>query len=401
MKVNSWARQPLGDLVETVAMGPFGSSIKKETYRSSGVPVIKGSNLNDVRLDDDAGYEFISSDHADKLQRSNAFRGDVVVTHRGTLGQVSAITEHSQYERYIVSQSQLLIRPNKSKLSSEFLSYYLRSHAGQFEILSFASQTGVPAIAQPSASIRRLKVSIPPLREQKAIAAVLGALDDKIAANTKLAATCENLALSLLHSCSASVPVGEIVTYKRGSIDVSALGESRVAHFSLPAFDNGRLPELCDPNDIKSNKAHVEAPSVLISKLNPRVPRVWNLLELPSEPAVASTEFLVLEPKFSSTSVLWAILSQEKFGRELETQVAGTSGSHQRVRPADLLATKTIDPRDLSSETQHQIMALCQTSYHSRYENRQLEATRDALLPQLMSGKLRVKDAEEVLENAL
>src|SRR5699024_5023240 len=150
--------------------------------------------------------------------------------------------------------------------------------------------------------------------------------DDKIASNIKLAATCDNLALSLLRACPVSVQLGEIVNHKKGSIDVSALGQATVAHFSLPAFDASRLPELCDPISIKSNKAHVEAPSVLISKLNPRFPRVWNLVELPSEPAVASTEFLVLEPKFSSTSVLWAILSQEKFERELEIQVAGTSG---------------------------------------------------------------------------
>lgn len=277
--------------------------------------------------------------------------------------------------------------------------YYFRSPQGRLNIETIIQQVAAAGIR--GSDLTRLKVPYPPLAQQQAIAEVLGALDDKIDANSKLAAICDDLALSLLHSCPVSVPVGEIVTYKKGSIDVSALQAATVAHFSLPAFDAGKLPELCGPNDIKSNKAHVEAPSVLISKLNPRFPRVWNLPELPSEPAVASTEFLVLEPKFSSTSVLWAILSQEKFGRELETQVAGTSGSHQRVRPADLLATKTIDPRDLSNETQHLITTLCHTSFHSRDESRQLEATRDALLPQLISGKLRVKDTEKVLENAL
>lgn len=258
--------------------------------------------------------------------------------------------------------------------------------------------------AQPSLNrnfLRDISILVPPIAEQQAIAEVLGALDDKITANNKLITTSNNLALSLLHTCQASVPLSEIVTHKKGSIGVSALGASAVAHFSLPAFDADKLPDLCNPDEIKSNKAYIQSPSVLISKLNPHFPRVWNLPELPEEPAVASTEFLVLEPKFSSTSVLWAILSQEQFKRAVETKVAGTSGSHQRVKPTDLLATKAIDPRDIGSESKGLIEDLCQTSFHLQYENRHLETTRDALLPHLMSGKIRVREAESIVEGVL
>lgn len=272
---------------------------------------------------------------------------------------------------------------------TRFLNYLLAIT----DISGYLTGSAQPKLSR--ASMDSIQLLLPDLETQRAIAEVLGALDDKVTANNRLITTSNNLAVSLLHTYQASVPLSEIVTHKKSSIGVSALGASVVAHFSLPAFDADKLPDLCDPDEIKSNKAYVQSPSVLISKLNPRFPRVWNLPALPEEPAVASTEFLVLEPKFSSTSVLWAILSQEQFKRSVETKVAGTSGSHQRVKPADLLATESIDPRNLSSELKGLIADICQLSFQLQHENRHLKATRDILLPQLMSGRLRVKEAEK------
>jgi type I restriction enzyme S subunit len=173
-----------------------------------------------------------------------------------------------------------------------------------------------------------------------------------------------------------------------------------VAHFSLPAFDTAQRPEVCNPSSIKSNKFLIENPSVLISKLNPRFPRIWDVSNLPGNTALASTEFLVLEPKEESTAVIWAMLSQPRFIASLESQVAGTSGSHQRVRPDDLLATLVPDASSVPAAVKRKITALGSRVAATRVENEILAATRDALLPQLMSGKLGVKDAQKVLEDA-
>lgn len=118
-------------------------------------------------------------------------------------------------------------------------------------------------------------------------------------------------------------------------------------------------------------------------------------------PALASTEFLVLESRYSSSSVLWSVVCQPGFSSSLESQVAGTSGSHQRVRPADLLATEVLDPRTMSDQVQDAITALGQSIASYRSESLKLAELRDALLPELMSGRLRVKDAERVVEDAV
>ena len=88
------------------AMGPFGSNIKAENFTTSGVPVIKGGNLNGTYIHD-SFTDFLTEDKAAELASSQARPLDIVITHRGTLGQVGLIPERSRYPYYIVSQSQL------------------------------------------------------------------------------------------------------------------------------------------------------------------------------------------------------------------------------------------------------------------------------------------------------
>ena len=82
-------------------MGPFGSNIKKECFVKTGVPVLNGSNLTGIALNDDE-FRYVTEEKADSLGKANAHRSDVVVTHRGTLGQISFIPETSKYERYVI-----------------------------------------------------------------------------------------------------------------------------------------------------------------------------------------------------------------------------------------------------------------------------------------------------------
>ncbi|MFJ2619209.1 restriction endonuclease subunit S [Glutamicibacter sp. NPDC087344] len=322
--------------------------------------------------------------------------GDLLFAREAPVGPVVEIPKGLSIAP---GQRTMLLRADPTKAVSRFLRYYLISPATQARLHALAHGSTVPHLRLPV--VRNFEVSLPELPAQKAIAEVLGALDDKIAVNDRIASTAETLARTLLANLRPSVPLSDIVTHARNSLMPAKLGTPTIAHFSLPAFDSDQLPEFCHPDTIKSNKFHVKNPSVLISKLNPRFPRVWDLSSLPDEPAVTSTEFLVLEPRHSSTSVLWAILRQETFARALESKVSGTSGSHQRVKPSDLLATEVIDPRSIGKDVQLAISSLSETAVNSRSENSDLAKTRDVLLPQLMSGRLQVKDAEVIVESAM
>nr|WP_269319498.1 restriction endonuclease subunit S [Methylomonas sp. 11b] len=155
-----WEVKTLEKLSSTIAMGPFGSNIKVETFVDEGVPIINGQQLKGTMLED-GDNKFLTYEHADKLIKSNVYRGDIVITHRGTLGQVSIIPEGSKYERYIVSQSQCYIRPDREVVSPLFMIYYFKSDVGQHELLAHKSQVGVPSIAMPVTNLRKIKLLAP------------------------------------------------------------------------------------------------------------------------------------------------------------------------------------------------------------------------------------------------
>lgn len=364
--------------------------------------VLHGDGPRFLRITDIDG-SFVKWDSVPRCETSGAEAakyalddGDIVVARTGAStgrSQWIRVNEPAVFASYLV---RFRVRPD---FDSRFVSYVLGSKAWFDHVSSVAH--GKSAQPNMSASeMARFQFRCPGLSEQRAIAEVLSALDDKIVSNTSLCRTAERLAIAILSSSQATVPLESLVTHHKKSRNPSLMSAQKVAHFSLPAFDAGQAPEITFPANIKSSKFAIDQPSVLVSKLNPQFPRVWNVTLDPGVPALASTEFLVLEPLYSSTTVLWSMLSQPSFGASLQSKVAGTSGSHQRVKPSDLLATLVPDPRSLDRRLQEQITAIGLRSAHTHAENEQLELTRDALLPQLMSGKLRVKDAENALENA-
>ena len=146
----------ISELIEEIAMGPFGSNIKVECFVDNGIPVLNGSNLDGITLKD-GSFRYITEEKAESLKRANAHRGDIVITHRGTLGQIVYIPRNSEYDRYVISQSQFRIRCNE-KVLQEYLVYYFHTPIGQAKLLSNASQVGVPALARPSTVFVNKKV---------------------------------------------------------------------------------------------------------------------------------------------------------------------------------------------------------------------------------------------------
>lgn len=188
-----------GKTKNAIAMGPFGSRIKAENFVDKGIPIIKGGNLNgDFLLENN--YDYLTEEKADELISSNAFRRDIVITHRGTIGQVGIIPDDSKYERYVVSQSQLKILLDQEKVNPYFIYYFLRSPIGQHRLLLNASQVGVPAIAQASTSVKKILVPFPDKIIQNKIVEILLCLDHKIITNRKINQTLEQVAQAIFKS---------------------------------------------------------------------------------------------------------------------------------------------------------------------------------------------------------
>jgi len=174
-------------------------------------------------------------------------------------------------------------------------------------------------------------------------------------------------------------------------------------HFSIPAFDEGQWPRREQGASIKSIKWQVPPRVVLLSKLNPEIERVWLADVGSTDRSVCSTEFLVLRPRppFTRTFVYCAARSQ-LFRRQIEGLVTGTSKSHQRAHAGSILNLSTVLPPPRLSEAFDRAAAkpLDRTLACQR-ESRTVASIRDTLLPRLISGELRVNDAERFIGRAV
>jgi type I restriction enzyme S subunit len=170
--------------------------------------------------------------------------------------------------------------------------------------------------------------------------------------------------------------------------------------FSIPAYDDGQWPKHEAGGSIKSLKSRVPPGVVLLSKLNPEIERVWLVDVQPDERAICSTEFIVLSPRPPyGRSFLYCLARSRSFRHELEGLVTGTSKSHQRAQVGAILKLPVVRaPVPLLSRFENAAETVLARSLACRRESRALAQLRDTLLPKLISGELRIKDAEAFLK---
>jgi len=147
------------------------------------------------------------------------------------------------------------------------------------------------------------------------------------------------------------VTIGDLVWLHDQQITPASAPAELFYHYSIPAYDSGQRPALETGSAIGSNKFVVPRGAVLVSKLNPQLPRVW-APDIPDKArAVASTEFLVLSPRDGvDRRFLKYLMLSPAVRSAMEARVTGTSGSHQRVRPSDLLSISVDIPVDLQEQ---------------------------------------------------
>jgi type I restriction enzyme S subunit len=399
-------------------------------YVSSGVPVIRGTNMGHGRWV--AGeFAFVSPEKADSLAANCAKTGDLVFTQRGTLGQVALVPAKGS-DRYLISQSQMKLTVDEAKADTLFLYYVFTSAEQQEYIRQNAIQTGVPHTNL--GILRNTPLVLPPLAEQKAIASVLGALDDKIELNRRMNATLEAMARALFQSwfvdfdpvrakldgrppegmdaeTAALFPasfqdselghipkgwtvgrVADVSDFSRSSINPGEFPDETFDHYSLPAFDEGRTPKAELGSAIMSTKLVVTRNSVLLSKLNPHIPRIWLPDLHNTRRSVCSTEFIVASTRPGySREFLFSLFTSAAFASIYGTLVTGTTGSHQRIRPESVLEMKTVIPPPKLVEAFTTIAKPMFDQINRNIDqSRTLATLRDTLLPKLLSGELSV-----------
>ena len=137
----------------------------------------------------------------------------------------------------------------------------------------------------------------------------------------------------------STVQIGDVADIHQGTIDPRKFGNTLFELYSIPGFDDDQTPEQLFGSDIGSNKTILPERGVLFSKLNPRINRVWTLLEAGDANRIASTEFVCLVPderRLEQEYLGWR-LRAPNIVEELPARTAAATKSRERIQPRSLL----------------------------------------------------------------
>ena len=412
-----WKLLKLNDIIVDI-IDYRGKTPKKlgGDWSESGIIALSAMNVKQGQLVNLEKAKFVSEELYRKWMKSEVRQCDILMTSEAPLGETYFV---AQRRKICLSQRLYCIRANPDVVQPRWLFYALSSQSTKNQLNLRATGTTVLGIRQPD--LREIPITVPPLPTQRKIAAILGNYDDLIENNARRIEILEEMAgtiyrewfiefrfpghenVKMVESEMGLIPQGweivklsDIVELTRKGITPSKFPEEIFAHYSIPAFDSEGLPMLDAGDTIKSSKYVVPPDCVLISKLNPQIPRVWlpfiNTVHRP----IASTEFLIIKPKSLVDCVhLFHLFQSPEFSREFSVQRLGTSRSHQRVSPEGFLGMSVLLPNESLLNEFHEkvnsIVNLCNTL---RLKNTNLRQTRDLLLPKLISGELDVSDLD-------
>jgi len=197
---NEWPLVKIEDIQAqkkgAIAIGPFGSRMKSDCYVSIGIPVIRGTNIDSGSIFK-GNFVYISKEKADSLGSCNVFKNDLVFPHRGSIGEVGIVEGDA---KYVISSSLMKLTVDEKKVNPKFLYYFFKSEIGKHELLKNASQVGTPGIGQPLTSLKSIEYRNPPIAIQNKIEEIISSLDSKIQLNRETNQTLEAMAQALFKS---------------------------------------------------------------------------------------------------------------------------------------------------------------------------------------------------------
>ena len=391
-----WSEVPLSELAASspaaIAIGPFGSSMTAETYTESGMKVVRGQDIGSGRDLEFKEQVFVGEETVIRLRRSVVRQGDLVLPHRGAIGRVGIVGS----EDLMLSTSMMKITLDPRVCIPEFYLYYLRG-PGKQKLLEHASVVGTPGIAQPLSALRSIRVPKPPLEIQRAIAEVLGALDDKIAANQAVALATDDLRRAQYDALlgETSQPLSLLASFVNGrAYTKNATGTGRVV-IRIAELNSG-LGGSTVYNDIEVPDDNVARPGDLLFAWSGSLTAArWYRPE-----AIVNQHIFKVIPR--SGWPLWAVASAvhrklDDF-KAIAADKATTMGHIQRHHLDEPVLVPS--PEQL---TRHDVAmkGLWERALAAEVESLELATLRDTLLPHLMSGSLTVRDAEKDVEQSL
>ncbi|MFK0255992.1 restriction endonuclease subunit S [Streptomyces sp. NPDC090445] len=384
----------LGDSLELL----IDNRGKNPPFTDSGIPVLSAKAIKNGGISFKEA-RFISRDTYTRWMPNPLQKYDVILTSEAPLGECALVADN---EPLAIAQRLYALRGKSDVLDGRYLYYALKFETVQADLHNRASGTTVSGIRQPE--LLKVRIPDPGYPQQKAIASALGALDNKIAVNEHIATTTDRLVSAMFSALIASrsapgeVKISDVALVNSRSVKPKREGAVRYIDISSVGVGFYEWPDRIEWSDAPGRARRLApAGSTVWSTVRPNR-RSHALVLDADEDLVFSTGLAVLTPVSVGPAFLYEATRAPEFQAYLEGTAEGSA--YPAVR-ADLFkeAPLPFPAPEEREKFEEAAMGLRQRAHQAVVESRTLAALRDTLLPQLMSGRLRVKDAERIVED--
>lgn len=373
---------PLGELLDTV-IDHRGKTPRKlgGDFTDTGIPVVSAIHIKDGAIRWSERERYVSPEMFAKWMPVKLRKDDVLLTSEAPLGETALVPSNDDL---VLSQRLFALRGKNGVLDSRYLRFFLQSETGQSRLRERATGTTVIGIRQ--AELMKVLIPVPAIDEQRRIAGVLGALDDLITQDEGLMRDLDDLAMALYRSAWD--------------------GESWVPISSLGSVTMGQSPPGSTYNEQGLGMVFFQG----VRDFGDRYPRSRVHCTEPTRVADEGDILIAVRAPIGETNVA---VERTAFGRGLAALKAtrpalalralrasertwapyqGTGTVFSSINGPGLKAAEVPFVDDPALESQLETL----DSMHRALaqEREELSATRDELLPLLMSGRVRVREVE-------
>jgi type I restriction enzyme S subunit len=437
-----WASATVSQLVEQgvlfVEDGNHGENRPLAAeFVEDGTPFVRPDDLKDGRVDFE-GCDRINNRALARVRKGKGKAGDILFTHRATVGRIARVGDNAP--PFVANPGVTVWRSiNPAVIDSVYLYFFMQTRAFMDQVWAEAGNTDTfPYISLTQQ--RRLRLWFPSILAQRAIASILGTLDDRIELNRRMSETLEAIARALFQSWFVDFdpvrakiegrnpglrkpvadlfparlldselgeipagwhvkPVGDLTEVVGGSTPKTErpdYWDGGTHHWVTPKDLSGlSLPVLLDTERKITNAGLAQISSGLLPigtvLLSSRAPIGY--LAIANVPVAVNQGFIAMKPRPGTSNLFllrWAAAAHD----EILSRANGST--FLEISKANFRPIRTVVPPGSVMDTFDRLSRpLYRKVVENERESRTLASVRDALLPKLICGELRVKDAEK------
>lgn len=418
---NNWKTYKLSEINSIqIIDGDRGKNYpgKNEFLKNGYCLFLSAKNITKTGFDF-SELSFISEEKDNLLRKGKLETNDIIMTTRGTIGNIGYYKENFIYKNVRINSGMVVIRVDEAKISSSYVYQLFKSSVFQEQISSRTSGSAQPQL--PIRDLNQIEINLPEnIQEQKSIASILSAIDDKIENNLAINKTLEEMAMALYkHWFVDFGPFqdGEFVESELGSIpkdwEVKRLDEIAYKRAETYKFKGKEKVVFVNTGDVLEGsfmhknymdvedlpgqaKKSIYPEDILYSEIRPGNKR-YAYVDFDSQDYVVSTKFMVIRNnELINNKLLYRILTRDETIAEFQNLAESRSGTFPQITFDAIGHIKFALPNiDKQNEFQSIVGYWEEQQTNNLRENKSLIQLRDTLLPKLISGEVRLKEFRE------